>query len=191
VKVTRNTKLPNQIGWALGLNQRWDMFAPSPVRNSGWYVIPGVLTDGSKVDVFNKNINEPYLYQSELSDINKTNGSDYNFEEQIRQLPYNMNSYGWRKYFTDQIPSNVKARENFGGYLCRRWNNGTVNNLGNIFTGNSQLAEPNSNLFSNMFSPIPEDKRLQSFQLIYFQRTADHHGYSLPTKTILMEYRCY
>ncbi len=181
----------NQVGWTLGLNQRWDMFSPSPLKVSGWYVIPGKLADGTKVDVFNKNFNAPYLYQSELRDINKTNGSNFNFEEQVRQLPSDMNSQGWRKYLTDSIPSNEKARENFGGYLCRRWNDGNVNNLSNIFTGNSQLAEPNSNQLSNLFNPIPDSKKLHTFQLLFFQRTADQNQYSLPTKIVLMEYRCY
>ena len=35
----------------LGLDQYWGMFAPSPSREDGWYVIPGELRDGQKVDL--------------------------------------------------------------------------------------------------------------------------------------------
>ena len=40
------------IGQILGLEQRWAMFAPSPLKNDGWYVIPGKLKNGKEVDLF-------------------------------------------------------------------------------------------------------------------------------------------
>lgn len=181
----------DQIGWTLGLNQRWDMFAPSPLNTSGWYVMPGVLADGTKVDVFNKSIGQPYLYQADLTNVNKTNGSNYNFEEKVRQLPTDMTSQGWRKYLTDYVPSNSKAKEYFGGYLCRRWNENSINNFSNIFTGNSGLAETNSNRFSNMFETVSNNKRLLTFKVEFFERTVTENEYSLPRKITIMEYSCY
>jgi hypothetical protein len=39
------------LGPFLGLDQYWGMFAPSPSKEDGWYVIPGELRDGQKVDL--------------------------------------------------------------------------------------------------------------------------------------------
>ena len=39
------------LGTFLGLNQSWDMFAPYPAKNDGWYVIPGTLRNGQQVDL--------------------------------------------------------------------------------------------------------------------------------------------
>ncbi len=39
------------LGPFLGLDQYWGMFAPSPSNEDGWYVIPGELRDGEKVDL--------------------------------------------------------------------------------------------------------------------------------------------
>jgi hypothetical protein len=39
------------LGPFLGLDQYWGMFAPSPSDEDGWYVIPGELRDGQKVDL--------------------------------------------------------------------------------------------------------------------------------------------
>ena len=36
---------------ALGLEQKWNMFAPGPARDSGWFVMPGTLADQSEVDL--------------------------------------------------------------------------------------------------------------------------------------------
>ena len=40
-----------QTGHALGLNQRWDMFAPSPSKWDGWFRIQGQLENGDVVDL--------------------------------------------------------------------------------------------------------------------------------------------
>jgi vitamin K-dependent gamma-carboxylase-like protein len=40
------------VGVALGLDATWTMFAPEPARDSGWFVMPGRLSDGSTIDLF-------------------------------------------------------------------------------------------------------------------------------------------
>src|SRR6185503_12592868 len=35
-----------------GLDQLWNMFAPFPAKDDGWYVVPGTLRDGKQIDVF-------------------------------------------------------------------------------------------------------------------------------------------
>lgn len=37
----------------LYIDQRWDMFAPYPIRGDGWFVIEGVFEDGTKMDLWN------------------------------------------------------------------------------------------------------------------------------------------
>lgn len=37
------------------VDQEWNMFAPYPLRDDGWYVIPGKLQDGTELDLFNGN----------------------------------------------------------------------------------------------------------------------------------------
>lgn len=43
---------PRPLMMLLGLNQKWDMFAPRPVVEDGWYVIDGTLRNGRHVDLF-------------------------------------------------------------------------------------------------------------------------------------------
>jgi hypothetical protein len=42
----------NSLAVTLGLDQSWGLFAPSPGRWDGWYVIPAVLEDGRVVDLY-------------------------------------------------------------------------------------------------------------------------------------------
>ena len=43
----------SQLGWVLGLDQNWGLFAPRPGRSAGWYVMAGTLADGTRVDLYN------------------------------------------------------------------------------------------------------------------------------------------
>jgi hypothetical protein len=40
------------IGWDLGLNQQFDMFATDPQTDDGWFVLCGTLDNGQTVDAF-------------------------------------------------------------------------------------------------------------------------------------------
>lgn len=42
----------DNIGMLLRIDQYWNMFSPFPIREDGWYVIPGKLRDGTEVDLF-------------------------------------------------------------------------------------------------------------------------------------------
>ncbi len=53
--VVEEFPFPESQRWAsalLGLGQRWEMFAPDPLRDDGWWVVPASLADGSEVDLF-------------------------------------------------------------------------------------------------------------------------------------------
>ena len=38
--------------FVMGIDQTWNMFAPAPLKDDGWYVIPGRLASGEVVDLF-------------------------------------------------------------------------------------------------------------------------------------------
>ena len=44
--------LPRALGHTLRLDQKWNMFAPYPLKDDGWYAMPGQLSDGRWVDVW-------------------------------------------------------------------------------------------------------------------------------------------
>jgi hypothetical protein len=39
------------IGMLTRTDQKWDMFAPYPLKDDGWYVIEGTNEDGSMIDL--------------------------------------------------------------------------------------------------------------------------------------------
>lgn len=107
------------LGYFLGLDQYWTMYAPSPPREDGWWVIPGTLNNGERVDL--------------MSVVRK----DYGMNEVSYEKPANIhrldNNEHWRKYLeyittTEYIDTPERRadqdeqQENFGEYLCRAWN---------------------------------------------------------------------
>jgi len=102
-----NISIPAQFeafGMALRLDQKWNMFAPFPVRASGWLVIPGELRDGTKVDLM----------------TGKRGTVSYDRPELVSALFPNAR---WRKYLMNiQEDENREYRLYFGKWLCRTWN---------------------------------------------------------------------
>ena len=50
-------KMPQKlklIGYNMNIDHRWNMFAPKPLLDDGWYVITGKLKNGTFVDIFNE-----------------------------------------------------------------------------------------------------------------------------------------
>ena len=97
------------VGPFLGLDQYWGMFAPAPSRGNGWYVIPGNLQDGQKVD---------------LMPITR---DDYGMHEvsydEPKYVPATYKNEHWRKYFETIYDQNhAGQRLYFGQYICRQWN---------------------------------------------------------------------
>ncbi|WP_435181891.1 HTTM domain-containing protein [Halorussus sp. AFM4] len=81
---------------------RWDMFAPEPRTTDGWYVVPGELASGERVDVFHR---RPVRW-SEPPDVA---GSYRNVR--------------WFKYMMDlRASAGAPIRPAFADYLCRQWN---------------------------------------------------------------------
>lgn len=93
----------------LRLDQVWNMFAPQPTRDDGWFVAPGVLADGREVNVLRPGESLTYAKPAAISSTH---------EAPVR----------WRKY-RDRIWSRSYSfhREYYARYLCRDWN---INHLG-------------------------------------------------------------
>jgi hypothetical protein len=89
----------------LRVDQRWDMFAPYPSKEDGWFVIPGKLADGSEIDLVHPerpavSYDKPRRAVDEWPDIRW-----HKYLERIWSAEYSSN----RLYY--------------GRFLCRSWNN--------------------------------------------------------------------
>jgi hypothetical protein len=96
------------LGPFLGLDQYWTMFAPYPIKDEGWYVIPGDLRDGQRVDLM------------------PVTRDDFRPHEMSWEKPYVPATYKnehWRKYFENIWQGQyANQRLYFGQYICREWN---------------------------------------------------------------------
>jgi hypothetical protein len=88
----------------LRVDQYWNMFAPFPSKDDGWFVFPGELADGTQLDVLHP----------------ERGGVSYDKPEYISLTYPNIR---WHKYqenlWSAQFANN---RLYYGKYLCREWN---------------------------------------------------------------------
>ena len=88
----------------LRIDQLWNMFAPFPLKDDGWMVIPGELADGSEVDLLHpERTTVSYDKPHHLSQTH----------ENIRWNTYRGRL--WEREFSQH-------RLYYGKYLCRSWN---------------------------------------------------------------------
>lgn len=91
------------IGVLLGLEQSWSMFAPSPLKHDGWYVIPGKLKNGRQVDLFRDGKEITWTKPTLVSATYK--------------------NFRWQKYMMNLLRTDYqKYRLYYAQYLCRDWN---------------------------------------------------------------------
>ena len=91
------------LGRLLRLDQKWNMFAPYPLKDDGWYVIPGQLRTGADVDLF-------------------SGGAPVSWEKPQRVAQMYPNQR-WRKYMMNLWKKDYRHhRLYYGRYLCREWN---------------------------------------------------------------------
>lgn len=101
-------KIPESIRYfmlPLRLDQNWNMFAPRPMRTDGWFVVDGILKDGTSMDTWNG--------QSPVS-----------FEKPENMFEW-YRSTQWRKYLTNLWNTDDPDKDlqlAFGKYVCREWN---------------------------------------------------------------------
>src|SRR5258706_1539815 len=85
----------------LGVDQLWDMFAPFPAKDDGWYVIPGKLRNGAVVDLFRA---------GKPVDFAKPNYASLEYK-----------NHRWRNYM-ELLRNAEYLQPVYGRYLCREWN---------------------------------------------------------------------
>jgi len=91
------------IGWTIRIDQNWGMFAPSPLRKDGWFVMPGTFEDGREVDIFSKS-------------------TPVNWEKPKRISRMYSNAR-WRKYMMNLVDENYRGLiPYYARYVCRTWN---------------------------------------------------------------------
>jgi hypothetical protein len=96
-----------EVSRALGLVQRWPLFAPRPLRFDTWPVVAGLTRDGRTVDLATGNIGAVSRKPPE-------------------HVASGFRSYRWRRYLNRiaQYPAETGAAyfELYAAYLCRDWN---------------------------------------------------------------------
>lgn len=92
------------VGKLLSIDQSWAMFAPDPLTENWWYVIPGKLRDGSEVE----------LWSGETT---------LRWEKPANIPPSGISNVQWRKLF-NWLPKKglTPFRPYYGQYLCQEWN---------------------------------------------------------------------
>ncbi len=96
------------IGPFLGIDQYWGMFAPSPSKEDGWYVIPGNLQDGRKVDLMPITRDDYGMHRVSY--------------EKPQDIPATYKNEHWRKYLENLYSQEqTDQRLYFGQYICRQW----------------------------------------------------------------------
>lgn len=91
------------IGWFTHLDQKFNMFAPTPLTEDGWYVMPGKLRDGTEIDVFTGKTEVSY--------------------EKPQWVAYTYKNQRWQKYLMNLWSRDfTQYRLSYGRYLCREWN---------------------------------------------------------------------
>lgn len=96
---------------ALGLDQRWAMYSPTPAQFTYWYTVPGVLSDGRQVNLLPAVANQD---PARVEEVSWDKPSSVN--ESYRDIY-------WLRYLTTlMMPSSQERLLHFGGYICRSWN---------------------------------------------------------------------
>jgi hypothetical protein len=103
----RPLRLPGWLGAAgnfLRIDQQWRMFTPSGPRGDGWFVMPGELADGSRVDL---GPHGPALSWDKPARISE------------RNRPFRWAIYLWQ--ISDPYTNHI-LRRRFAEWTCRTWN---------------------------------------------------------------------
>jgi predicted DCC family thiol-disulfide oxidoreductase YuxK len=96
----------NYIMWmrGLGLDQWWNMFAPYPLKDDGWYAISGVEQNGTEVNLLN--------HGWPIPTVDKPSNVAVLYPDER-----------WRKYLMNLWSRDYSGlRHYYLQYLCRSWN---------------------------------------------------------------------
>jgi hypothetical protein len=100
--------MPPEFRWygvAFRVDQIWDMFAPNPLRDDGWYVIDATQKNGKHIDLMRNG--RPISYERPSAD----------------EIYAQYKNERWRKYMMNLYAAQYQPyRLFYGRYLCREWN---------------------------------------------------------------------
>jgi len=103
-------RVPTQIRWVghmTRLDQKWNMFAPNPLKDDGWFVIPGKTIGGDEVDVFRSTPGHRVPVSYDKPHPVRTQYRDQRWRKYMRNI--------YRKTWKD-------LRLYYGKHLCKVWN---------------------------------------------------------------------
>lgn len=107
----RRVRVPLPIramGQLLRLDQAWTMFAPYPLQDDGWYVMPALLEDGSVLDLARAGRGEVTW-------------------QKPRSISSEFPNHRWRKYMIRlRREPYHKFLPFLGAYLCCQWDTGSA-----------------------------------------------------------------
>ncbi|MBI3591670.1 MAG: HTTM domain-containing protein [Candidatus Melainabacteria bacterium] len=98
-----------RVSYLAGIEQGWIMFGPKFLKEDFWYVYPGTLKNGQRVDLFK-------------------GGGRVNWEKPKPLLSTMYKNHRWRTYIRNVWVSGNKFYPFYGQYLCRSWNKKHKNN---------------------------------------------------------------
>jgi hypothetical protein len=96
------------LGPLLGVAQIWNMFAPFPLKDDGWYIIPGTLQGGREVDLAG-------VLRDEFS------AQEVSWEKP-RDVRSTFKNEHWRKYLEVVRQHHMAQHLYLSRYICREWN---------------------------------------------------------------------
>lgn len=106
VQTLGHNTVPDNVEWIAFFtrtDQHWNMFAPYPLTEDGWYVLYGKLENGNVVNVFDESVPISFIKPEYVAAL-------YPHER-------------WRKYLMNLWNrDNASYRAYYLDYLCRDWN---------------------------------------------------------------------
>lgn len=97
-----------QVANVLQIHQYWGMFAPYPKTDDGWFVVPAVLRDGQRIDVFRA--------------VVSGDGEGVTWAKPA-SVAARFPNVQWRKYLENLVAKEDPGRyRNFAIYLYNAWN---------------------------------------------------------------------
>ncbi|MFC6719520.1 HTTM domain-containing protein [Natrialbaceae archaeon GCM10025810] len=130
---------------ATGADQSWRMFAPDPITDTRWIVVPGELADGTEVDV--------------------RSGEDVDWDRPP-SVEATYDTSRERKYVSNmRYADNEKHRSYYANYLCDRWNAD--------HDGDEQLESLTLYGMTDQAGPDDDEPDVAEFELLEYDCSGD------------------
>jgi hypothetical protein len=118
------------VGHLLRLDQKWNMFAPYPLKDDGWFRMPGKLVNGTEVDLWTgeepdwATAEERAGWTKEKEAPNPEQAEAYRLSRRKPTLASaEFKNQRWQKYMRNIWSKEYKSmRVYLGKDICRKWN---------------------------------------------------------------------